>query len=379
MDIDDDSADESPPDAAPAAPPAPAAPAAPDGDTPDYNNAADAETEQDSDEPEEEEAAPAAAAADDSDATEPPEDEEEPEPAAAQDGETQRAEDDDDDATDQEGAAEELDSDVAEASAAEQRRRHQRDGGAASASTSSDGDAAEALQRRVDELYDDNTFNELMLHVSSNILSEEFIAHMGKFYEAGESFWLRDLEKIYLMRLALGPSGVDGPQPATAALLTELQPEYWADDGFLSKYVQADGLESFEGRFGVEVMLGIANDDMDISDLMAPYVKETLAGVAAKDITFHIPGKETPEEGLRRGGGLPPEFLAGFPQDALAHVLEWVSPRPPAPWTPQMIRRRVQDIARLKLVCKPFRGAAGLVLKQDVEAAVVERAKREAE
>ena len=121
-----------------------------------------------------------------------------------------------------------------------------------------------------------------MLHVSSNILSEEFIAHMGKFYEAGESFWLRDLEKIYLMRLALGPSGVDGPQPATAALLAELQPEYWADDGFLSKYVQADGLESFEGRFGVEVMLGIANDDMDISDLMAPYVKETLAGVAAK-------------------------------------------------------------------------------------------------
>ena len=122
-----------------------------------------------------------------------------------------------------------------------------------------------------------------MLHVSSNILSEEFIAHMGEFYEAGESFWLRDLEKIYLMRLALGPSGVDGPQPATAALLAELQPEYWADDGFLSKYVQADGLESFEGRFGVEVMLGIANDDMDISDLMAPYVKETLAGVAAKE------------------------------------------------------------------------------------------------
>ena len=98
------------------------------------------------------------------------------------------------------------------------------------------------------------------------------------------------------------------------------------------------------------------------------------------------PRMETPEEGLRRGGGLPPKFLAECPTDALAHVLEWVSPRPPAPdgWVPwragrRMIRRRVQDIARLKLVCKPFRAAAGLLLKQGVEAAVVERAKREAE
>ena len=135
------------------------------------------------------------------------------------------------------------------------------------------------MQRRVDELYRDDTFNEPMPRGLEYPL-EEFKSHMGKFYEAGESFWLRDLEKIYLMRLALA-SGVDGPQPRRP-LLAELQPEY-CDDGFLSKYVQADGLESFEGRFGVEVMLGIANDDMDISDLMAPYVKETLAGVAAKE------------------------------------------------------------------------------------------------
>ena len=129
------------------------------------------------------------------------------------------------------------------------------------------------------------------------------IAH-GKFYEAGESYWLRDLEKIYLMRLALGPSGIDGPQPATAALLRGCSLS--TGRRRLSVQVRAGGrARGFEGRFGVEVMLGIANDDMDISDLMAPYVKETLAGVAAKEKAAKKPkaaAAGSSSQGRGRGG-----------------------------------------------------------------------------
>ena len=48
-------------------------------------------------------------------------------------------------------------------------------------------------------------------------------------------------------------------------------------------------------------------------------------------IRFHIPGKETPEEGLRRGGGVSAKLLAELPTEALAIVFDWLSPPPPAP------------------------------------------------
>ena len=149
--------------------------------------------------------------------------------------------------------------------------------------------------------------------------------------------------------------------------------------------------------------------------------------------------EETAAEGLQRGGGVPPGLLAELPADALALVLNWMSPPPRQPQQPMPqgdlqtftwpagvvpgqvytcthrghnfdvaaprdaqagapfaatvprrrrrrtvavnvggVDRRVRDIARFQRVCHAFRDAAKLVLTQE-EAEAKERAKREAE
>ncbi len=138
--------------------------------------------------------------------------------------------------------------------------------------------------------------------------------------------------------------------------------------------------------------------------------------------------EETAAEGLLRGGGLPPGFLARYPADALALVLNRMSPPPlqpqqpmpkgdfqtftwPAGVVPGQVYTcthrghnfdvaaprdaqagaqfavtvpvdapdpRVRDIARFQRVCPAFRDAAKLVLAQE-EAEAKKQAKREVE
>lgn len=72
------------------------------------------------------------------------------------------------------------------------------------------------------------------------------------------------------------------------------------------------------------------------------------------------------------------DFLStSFANDALAHVLESMSPRfsyGMGPYRVWDLGRRIRDITRVQSVCKAFRDAGGLVLAQKEEAAAVTRA-----